>query len=94
MKRIENLSCLKLGVDRERYLIEAIRRLPETLDHPALAETEDLSAMGAEVDNVGPLNDGKALCPRVHLGELLSTVGTQGRKILPLDDRERFVSHL
>jgi len=50
--------------------------------------------MGAEVDNIPPLNEGNTLCPHVYLCEFLLAVRAHGRKILPFDDRERFVIHL
>ena len=50
--------------------------------------------MGAEVDNIPPLNEWYTLCPRVNLGEFLFAVRAQRREILPFDDRERFVTHL
>lgn len=50
--------------------------------------------MGAEVDNIPPLNEGHTLCPRVNLGEFLFAVRAQRCEILPFDDRERFAIHL
>ena len=43
--------------------------------------------MGAEVDDVRPLNEGDALCFRVHLGEFLFAVRARRREILSFDER-------
>ena len=65
----------------------------EPLDHPAVTKTENLSAIWAEVDDIGALDQGNTLGLRIDLGELQFAVRTNWCKILSFDDRERFFTH-
>ena len=58
-----------------------------------MAKTQDLLAMGAEVDDIRPLDQGNTPGPRVNLGEFIFAVWTNGREIIPFDYRERFLTH-
>ena len=87
-------SPIKNAVDGKADTVSnSMRCRSGTLDHSAVTEAEDLSAMGTKVDNVRPLNEGSPLRSRVHLRELLFAVRAQRHKIFPSDDRERSVAH-
>ena len=59
-----------------------------------MAKTEDLLAVGTEVDNMRTHGKGYTLRLRVHFVEFSFAVRAHRRKIVPFDYREWSVTHL